>query len=398
MGQVDNFADVLVLGLGAMGSAATYQLARQGASVIAIDQFSPPHKMGSTHGDTRITRQAIGEGEVYTPLALRSYKLWDEIEKETGTDLLTMTGGLIIADASGVSTAHGNADFMGNTLRSAEKYGIGHERLDVRGIQTRYPQFKLRGHEMGYLEYKAGFLRPERCVEAQLDLAKRHGAKIYTGEKVLEFVQERDGVSVKTDRCDYKCKKLIISAGPWVSDFIGERYKGLFKVYRQVLYWFDVEDSYESFVAEKFPVFIWDFGTEGGGGIYGFPAIDGRQGGLKVAHEDYLETTAPDQTRRDVSPAETDEMFERFVEPRLVGVKRECVKVVICLYTVTPDSGFVIDTHPDYKDVIIASPCSGHGFKHSAAIGEALAQLATRGNTDIDISAFAFGVRDRREI
>ena len=382
-------SDVIVLGLGAMGSATLYQLARRGVSVIGIDQFSPPHPFGSTHGDTRLTRQAIGEGEAYTPLSLRSYELWDELEHATGQSLLTRTGGLIIADALQPSTAHGNADFLGNTLRCADKFGVRHEQLSAESIGFRFPQFKLRGSETGYFEPNAGFLRPERCVRAQLELATRHGASIRTGEKVLGFTQQSSGVCVRTERGRYHADKLIVCAGPWVSELLGEGFQGVFRVYRQVLYWFDVRESYASFRPDTFPVFIWDFGASEGGGIYGFPAIDGPEGGIKVAREHYQTTTDPNHYDRIVSQGETDEMFERFVEPRLVGVKRECLKAVSCLYTVTPDSGFVLDVHPDYKDVIIASPCSGHGFKHSAAIGEALAQLALHGRTDIDLSAFS---------
>ncbi|RYX83910.1 N-methyl-L-tryptophan oxidase [bacterium] len=386
-----NSADVIVLGLGAMGSAACYQLAKRGASVIGIDQFSPPHMSGSTHGDTRLTRQAIGEGEAYTPLALRSYQLWDEIEKQSGQQLLTITGGVIIAEPQGFSQAHGNVDFMSNTLRSAQKYGIAHERLTNADIQARYPQFKVKGHEVGYFEYNAGFLRPERCVEAQLELAKRDGADIHTDEKVLSFTQHTDGVTVATDKGEYHAQKLIISAGSWLSELLEPQYEGLFKVYRQVLYWFDIADNYLSFAPENFPVFIWDFGTGNDEAMYGFPAIDGAQGGLKVAREEYQVTTTPESVERTVSDAETDVMFERCIEPHLIGVKRECLKATTCLYTVTPDSGFVIDVHPQHKDVIIASPCSGHGFKHSAAIGEALAQMATGGKSSIDMSAFSLG-------
>ncbi|RYZ80513.1 MAG: N-methyl-L-tryptophan oxidase, partial [Proteobacteria bacterium] len=252
-----------------------------------------------------------------------------------------------------------------------------------------YPQFKLGGNEMGYFEFNAGYLRPERCIHTQLELAIRNGATIRTGEKVLGFTQETNGVLVVTNLGQYRAKKLIISAGPWVSELLGERYKGLFKVYRQVLYWFDIQDSYESFRPEKFPVFIWNFGEEEGGGIYGFPAIDGPAGGIKVAHEQYSATTDPEHVDRTVTQEETNAMYDQFVAPRLVGVRRECLKSVSCLYTVTPDSGFVLDTHPLYKDVIVASPCSGHGFKHSTAIGEALAQMATEGKTALDTSAFS---------
>ena len=385
----EGLADVIVLGLGAMGSAALYQLARRGVNAIGIDQFSSPHTLGSTHGDTRLTRQAIGEGETYTPLALRSNEIWRQIEQESGQKLLVQTGGLILSDAVRPATAHGNSDFLGNTLRSARKYAIEHEQLSARDIHSRYPQFKIGDNDISYYEAGAGFLRPEKCVRAQLELAKEYGATLRTGEKVLGFAQHKDGVTAWTDKAEYRAGKLIVSAGPWVSELMATEYKQLFKVYRQVLYWFDVADCYESFLPERFPVFIWDFGSGGGEGIYGFPALDGAQGGLKVAREEYEVTTDVNCVHRTVSSREVDEMFDRFVEPRLVGVKPECVKATVCLYTVTPDSGFILDTHPTYQDVIVASPCSGHGFKHSAAVGEVLAQMATQDRTDIDISSFS---------
>ena len=384
--------DVIVVGLGAMGSAALYQLSKRGVRALGVDRFAPPHGYGSTHGDTRITRQAIGEGAAYTPLALRSYELWDEIAREAQVnDLLTITGGLILTNPGANSSVHGNAAFMENTLQSARQFNIAHETLTPNEIQARFPQFKLRGGEAGYWEEMAGFLRPERCVETQLDLAQRNGARVQTGETVLGFTENAQGsVTVTTNKGTYYAEKLIVTAGPWASDFVPVVYKERFRVYRQVLYWFDVAEWYEAFVPERFPIFIWDFGTHGDG-IYGFPAIDGKDGGLKVATEQYLHaTTDPMQVARDVSRDEINAMYDAFIEPRLVGVGRKCVKAVSCLYTVTTDSNFVIDAHPDYENVLVASPCSGHGFKHSAAIGEALAQWATAGKTELDLSAFSF--------
>ncbi len=384
--------DVIVVGLGAMGSAALYQLSKRGVRALGIDRFAPPHVYGSTHGDTRITRQAIGEGAAYTPLALRSYELWDEIAHETqADDLLTITGGLILTNPGANSSVHGNADFMENTLHSARQFNIAHETLTVDEIRARFPQFKLRGGEAGYWEEKAGFLRPERCVETQLALARRNGARVQTNETVLGFAQNTPGgVTVTTDRETYHAEKLIVTAGPWASDFVPVAHKERFRVYRQVLYWFDVAEQYAAFVPERFPIFIWDFGAHGDG-IYGFPAIDGKDGGLKVATEQYLHATSdPLYVVRDVSEQEINAMYDEFIGPRLAGVERKCVKAVSCLYTVTTDSNFVIDAHPEFENVLLASPCSGHGFKHSAAIGEALAQWATTGKTAIDLSAFSF--------
>ncbi len=384
---MENKFDTIVLGLGAMGSAAVYQLAKRGNKVLGIDQFSPPHIFGSSHGDTRITRQAIGEGEQYTPIALRSYEIWQEIEKETGKKLLEMNGGLIIS--SGAKTAINHVEnFFENTIAAAKKYNIKHEILDSSQIRKRFPQFNVQDNESGYYEYNAGFLRPEECVGTQISLAEKYGAIIHRNEKVESF-SEKDGiVSVKTNLGEYEAKKLIISAGPWFPALIEEEYSKFFKVIRQVLFWFDVKTSIERFEPKNFPIFIWELqGNKQG--MYGFPAIDGQNGGVKIASEQYETTTTADTVNREVSKEEIKAMYENFIAPHFPDLSDKCVKAVSCLYTVTPDSHFVIDTHPKYPSIILASPCSGHGFKHSAAIGEILAQLAIDGKSKIDISSFS---------
>jgi sarcosine oxidase len=379
----------IVIGLGAMGSAATYQLAKRGNQVLGIDQFSPPHIYGSSHGDTRLTRQAIGEGAEYVPLVLRSYEIWDEIERETGKKVLTVTGGLIMTSVEG-AMRHGNY-FFNQTVASAEKYGIAHRLLDADEIRKEFPQFKLKGNERGYFEEKAGYLRPELAIDAQLELAQRYGAQISFDEKVLVFsVKDNDSVVVKTDRGEYEAEKAILSAGPWVKQLLEEKYAQYFTIYRQVLYWFDVTGPISHFEAPHFPIWIWEFGTTVEDLMYGFPAIDGERGGVKIASEQYKTPTHPDTVSRKVLEQEIEKFYKRYVQPHFVGIKEDCVKAVSCLYTVTPDHKFVIDTHPEFPQIIVTSPCSGHGFKHSAAIGEVLAQLVTEGRSEIDISAFSF--------
>jgi sarcosine oxidase len=256
---MDTGFQTIVIGLGAMGSAATYQLAKRGNQVLGIDRFSPPHVYGSSHGDTRITRQAIGEGSEYVPLVLRSYELWDEIERETGKKLLTVTGGLIMTGVEG-TLRHGSY-FFNQTVASAEKYGIPHHLLDADEIKKRFPQFKLKGNERGYFEEKAGYLRPEICIEAQLKLAQRNGAQLAFDEKILSFSADgNDKVAVRTDKRQYEAERIIISAGPWVGQLLGEKYAQHFTIYRQVLYWFDVEGPIARFEAPNFPIWIWEFG------------------------------------------------------------------------------------------------------------------------------------------
>ena len=378
--------DTIVLGLGAMGSAAVYQLARRRNRVLGLDRFSPPHVFGSTHGDTRITRQAIGEGEQYTPLSLRSYELWREIEHETGTSLLTLTGGLIISSAEDRSTSH-VPDFFENTIGAARKYGIRHDILGAPDIRRRFPQFLVQDDEVAYYEHDAGFLRPEACVAAQLSLAERYGAEIHRNEAVEEFTERNGRVLVRTRSGEYEAGRLIVSAGPWLPTMLARDYATLFTVYRQVLVWLDIAGPIEPFLPGTFPVFIWEL-QNSAHGVYGFPAIDGPRGGLKIATEQYDHSTTADSVTREVGEAEVRAFYDRLVAPRFPGLTGRSVKAVSCLYTVTPDSGFVIDTHPEYPSVIVASPCSGHGFKHSAAIGEALAQVVIDGRSALDLSRF----------
>ena len=180
--MVRNNVDTIVLGLGAMGSAAIYQLAKRGHRVLGIDQFSPPHDYGSSHGETRIIRQAIGEGEEYVPLALRSYELWREIEREAGKELLVITGGLILENRQSNAMMHNRRNFLTRTIQCATQFNIRHEILEPQDIRKRYPQFAVT-NEFGYFEYETGYLRPELCIQAQLELAKRHGANLQTSEK-----------------------------------------------------------------------------------------------------------------------------------------------------------------------------------------------------------------------
>jgi sarcosine oxidase len=382
--------EVIIIGLGAMGSAAVYQLAKKGVKVLGLDQFSPPHNLGSTHGETRVTRQAIGEGAEYVPLAMRSYELFREIENETGADLLTITGGLIISKGAGVTSLHGNSGFIQETVSTAKKFGIEHRELSAVDINREFPQFNLDGDELGYFEDEMGFLRPESCVRAQLTLAEAYGAKLYTNEKVAEIKNHSNSVEIVTDQNRYSAEKIIISAGPWIKDFVGNSDQDLFKIYRQIFYWFDVGENYEHFKPGRFPIFIWELGRWENDFVYGFPAVDGQHGGFKVATETYLETTDPHEVSREVLPQEIDEIYQNYIQNRILNIPNKTVKTSTCLYTVTPKSRFVIDRLPENERIIIASPCSGHGFKHSAAIGEVLAELAISGKSPIDISAFAF--------
>lgn len=376
--------DVIVVGLGAMGSAALFQLAKRGVKVLGIDRFQPPHNYGSTHGETRITRLAIGEGTEYVPFVIRSHELWREIETETGYDLITQCGGLVIARRGNTGAHHGKYQFLKETIKAAEKFNIKHETLTTDEIKNRYPQFNLVGDEEGYYEPSAGFVRPEKCIEAQLELARKHGAHLKTNERVLSYeVDSNNNVTVKTENETYTAQKIILSAGAWIKEFL-QNYQDHFKIYRQVLYWFELEDNFELY--KRMPIFIWMYGIDTNNFFYGFPSLDSST--IKIAGEEFEIEGNPDDVKRDVAEKEIRAMYENFIKGRMKGVSDKCVKTSVCLYTQTPDSSFVIDFHPEHENVIIASPCSGHGFKHSAAIGETLAELTIDGVSKIDISKF----------
>jgi sarcosine oxidase len=379
----------LVIGLGAMGSAAIYQLAKRRRPVLGIDQFRPPHSLGSTHGETRITRQAIGEGEHYSPFAIRSHELWREIERETGRELLAPTGLLVISSPGGAAAMH-VAGFLETTVAAARRYGIPHELLSAADIRRRFPAFNVDAEEVGYFEPGAGYVRPEACVAAQLELAERHGAELHYGEKVLQVGQQGTRATVRTDRATYTADQVILSAGPWLPELLGDGHAWPFSVTRQVLYWFAPKDSIEPFLPERFPVFIWE-PRRAAEAFYGFPAIDGPAGGVKVASGEYGQATTPETVERPVDERSMDTMYEALIAPSLPGLSRRCLKALTCLYTVTPDAGFVIDRHPGYDRVLIVSPCSGHGFKHSAAIGEAVAEVVTEGRSRLDLRPFRLG-------
>ncbi len=324
-----------------------------------------------------------------SPLVLRSYAIWDEIEKETGKNLLTITGGITLGAYNSTAIDDDASRYLRNTIQAAKKFGIAHRILETKNIQEQFPQFNLQGNEIGYYEEKAGFLHPEVCIETQLQLAEKYGASIHKNEKILEIIPIDDNtVVVKTECGEYTAEKVILSVGAWISAFLPQSYTDTFKVYRQVLYWFDPKENYELFTPDKFPVFLWEFSDGSKNFIYGFPAVDSEHGGVKVATEQYIQTVDPDTVNREVTQSEIDEMYNTYIKNNL-KLSDTCLKAQSCLYTVTPDSNFVLDLHPEYSNVIIASPCSGHGFKHSAAIGEVLAELAIYGKSNIDISKFS---------
>lgn len=376
-------ADVIVVGLGAMGSAIAHRLAAGGAEVIGLDAFSPPHPYGSTHGETRITRLAIGEGPEYVPLVHRSHVLWRELEELSGETLFTQTGGLIIAE-------RGNR-FLERTRALAREHAIAHENLAPAELAARYPAFAPGADTEGYLEAGSGYVRPEGALRVQLTLARRHGAQLHLGERVRSWRAGAGGVSVVTASGEHHARQLVLCTGPWVAELFPQA-AGRFAVFRQLQFWFPIRRGYEELRA--LPVFVWDFGGEPRGfvhfyGIYGFPALDGPDGGMKVATEAYTRATVPDGRQHPATRAEADWMYRELVAPRLPWLDAPPLRTVSCLYTNTRGSRFVVDRHPEHDNVLLVSACSGHGFKHSPAIGEALAAQLLGAPPAVDLAPFS---------
>jgi len=383
--------DAIVLGLGAMGSAATYQLAKAGRAVLGIDRHAPPHTLGSSHGETRITRLACGEGAVYTQFVRRSHQIWRELESQTGRELLTENGLLVISGRGPRAANHEKPDFLKTTIEAAKIHEIAHEVLDGRTTKQRFAAFNVKDDDTIYFEPGAGFVRPEVCVSTQLEIARSLGAVIHTGEKVISFTPSATSVTVVTDKATYAAERLVLTAGPWLPTLLGGRLGDLFRITRQVLYWYRIDapdNRAELYDPKHFPVFIWQLPAPQS--IYGFPAINGPRGGVKIATEQYSQQSTAEGVDRTVTEEETRHMYDRYIGPFFSDLALPCVKSTVCLYTCVDQARFIIDFHPDSDRVIIASPCSGHGFKHSAGIGDALAQLVTDGKSQFDLASFRF--------
>jgi sarcosine oxidase len=377
--------DVIVAGLGAMGSAALYQLAKGGVRALGIDRFDPPHELGSTHGETRITRSSVGEGEEYVPLVLRSNDIWAELSESTGRELLKRTGGLIFSSGGEGSVLHGK-DILGETIRIAQKFGIRHDVLDLDDLERRFPDMRFGPDARGYFEYGSGYLRPELCVEANIRQAIGLGAGVRTDETVLAIDQTAGigTVIVETDKETYECGRLILSVGPWIKKLLSaEKELGTFRIFRQTMYWFETEADYSD---AHFPVYI-KAGSDEHSSFYGFPSVDGSRS-VKIGLEQFADETDPDSVDREVSADDVNKAYK--LVSQNFRIRQNGSRSKTCLYTVTDDFGFVIDFLPGNENVLVVSPCSGHGFKHSAGVGLLAKQMVTGVSAFTDVAPFSF--------
>ncbi len=374
--------DVIVLGLGGMGSAAAYHLARRGRRVLGLDRHSPAHDQGSSHGRSRIIREAYWEHPSYVPLVQRAYELWADLERAGGRSLLLKTGGINI----GVP----HSDLVRGALESARVHRLTHEVLDAKAIRRRFPVLQPSDDMVGVYEPRAGVLVPEECVRAQLQQAAGAGAELHHEEPVLDWQATRSGVEVRTPRGRHQGERLVITPGPWAPQVLADLDLPLV-IERQVIAWFRPTALAESFDPSRCPVYIWQMD---GRLYYGFPQLG--DGGVKIAEHAQGDPTTADTIRREIAPGEIEELRRNFVARYMPAANGEVLATGTCMYTMTPDTHFVIDHHPRHPNVIIACGFSGHGFKFAPVVGEILADLALDGTTRHDVAHFAVGRFVRR--
>jgi sarcosine oxidase len=355
-----------------MGAATGWRLATRGLQVVCFDRHSPPHTLGSSHGESRIIRTAYFEGASYVPLLQEAFPLWRDLEQESGSRLLTMTGALMIGGPS--------AEAVVGARAAATAHGLDARVLDASELRRRYPAHVIADDEIALLDVQAGFIRPEDAVSAMIDRIVALGGEIRRGVVAKHVLGGTEGVEVATDETRESFDAVVIAAGPWTADL----FPLPLSVERQVMAWFEIATEGRNWLApERFPVFIRE---ADGASVYGVPTLDGAS--LKIARHHGGELTDPESVRREVTDGELDPL-RIFATTYLRGVTARVTRTAVCMYTNTPDEDFVIDLHPDDARVVVISACSGHGFKFAPVIGDIAADLVCEGRTARDISRFS---------
>ena len=368
--------DVVVVGCGGVGSAAVMHLARRGLRVVGLDRFTPPHDRGSSHGRTRMIRQAYFEHADYVPLVLRAYRLWSELEQAAATKLYHETGLLEIGPPDGI--------VVPGVMAAAARHGLDVSQLSANDVRRNFPGFVVADGMIAAYERRAGYLRVEQCIAAHLDQARAAGAVIRSEESVQHWNATGSGVVVTTDREQYRANKLVITAGPWAATLLEDLNIAL-HVRRKPQYWFG--PAAESYRADRgCPAFLYetrDAQRRDAGVFYGFPIVGPE--GLKCAeHSGGGDVADPLNLNRDVDDADLGRV-RGFLNNSLPGVTTTLVDHAACMYTMSPDENFIVDRHPRHNQVVFAAGLSGHGFKFTSVLGEALADLATTGSTELPI-------------
>lgn len=351
--------DAIVVGLGAMGSSALYQLSRRGLRVLGVEAFEPGHQIGSSHGESRIIRLAYHEHPSYVPLLHRAYALWSDVEAESGAELLKITGGLMIGSPS--------SELVSGALRSAQLHGLAHEVLSASEVRRRYPVFNPSEDEVALFEPRSGFLRPERCTEAFVALGRRHGAEARYGEPVRGWSAHE----VRTTTETYTAEHIVFTCGARISKLLGDSIPPVVAE-RAVLFWLEPTRSFDDL-----PVYLWEPNPQQV--FYGFPHVDWP--GAKVAMHHSGEFCDPDAVDRTVRPGD-EAVLRGAIARRLPALNGPALKSAVCLYENSPDRHFLVDRLSD--GVVYAGGFSGHGFKFASVIGEILADLVTTGRATSD--------------
>ena len=367
--------DAIVVGLGAMGSAALYQLASRGVKVVGVDAYDPPHSLGSTHGRSRIIREAYYEHPSYVPLVQRAYAAWAHLETESGATLFRRTGGLNIG-APGCGLVAG-------ALESAERHGLDVELLTADEIMRRFPAFSIEPGMVGVFEPTAGMLFPEACVRAYLALARARGAEVRANTRVLALSRAGNAITAITRDGTIVARRLVICVGPWTRALVETLGVTVpLEVARQTMHWLEPSGDAGVRSPERFPVALLEHAMNRM--FYTMPDIgDGVK--ASIHHEGAI--VSSDAVDRDVLTSDTapvEALVARFI-PGAAGRIRESA---VCLYTNTPDRDFIIDAVAGMPNVVLVSACSGHGFKFASAIGEVAAQLTLGERCDVDLSHF----------
>ena len=365
--------DVIVLGLGVMGASAAWQLAGRGARVLGIDAHPRGHVLGSSHGRSRIIREAYYEAVEYVPLVQRAFGQWRDLEAEAGASLLQMTGCLNIG-RPGTPVVDG-------VIASVGAHRLEAEVLDASAMGRRFPAFRLPDDQVGVYQPNAGILDADACVGALLDGAARRGATILHAEAVMSWRAAGDGVVVETGTATYRAGRLVITAGPWSAAVLADLGLPLQAV-RQYVTHFEPDEP-ARFTAPTCPAFIWSVPE---GDIYGIPYLRGS--GMKFGGHDPGEPCTPETARREIGSEEVD-LVRGIVERCLPGSTGAFIAAQACLYTLTPDRHFIVDRHPAHPQVSFAAGTSGHGFKFGPTVGEVLADFALAGETRHDVGFLA---------
>lgn len=371
-------ADVIVVGLGAHGSAAASALARRGLTVLGFDMDAPPHALGSSHGETRVIREVYGEHPAYVPIVQHAYRLWRRLEEEADPPvrLLRVVGGLSIGLPE--------SETLAGVELSSREHGLPYELLEAGEIRARWPQFNPSPEMAGAYDPNAGALFVEPCLRAMLDDAARRGARLRMREPVRKWHPDGEGIRVYTDAGEYSAGRIVFAAGAWNRRWLSKLNLPL-RVERQVLLWFQPLRP-ELFGPDRCPNHAWEWKPDAW--LYCQPDF-GR--GVKTAfHHDGEMHDDPESVDREVRPADEGNL-RAAISDILPDMGGAVLRSAACMYTDTPDEHFLLDVHPGHSNVVIVSACSGHGFKFSPAVGEIAADLAVGQKSPYDISMFGIG-------